>query len=91
LLEFLGLKNDYSKIRMEFVLRNQTTFDAQFKREFHPLKSKMFACDEEVRLPHFSGQKCTCMVNNIYPNLRRKKKRQKLLFSFRIVQLCVQK
>lgn len=61
LLEFLGLKNDYSKIRMEFVLRNQTTFDAQFKREFHPLKSKMFACDEEVRLPHFSGQKCTCM------------------------------
>lgn len=64
LFQYMGLKNDQSPIRIEFIFGNDTYYDQQLQRTFQPLKAKMFACDEPVILPHVSKQKCTCMDCN---------------------------
>lgn len=72
LFEYVGLKNDQSEIKMEFVFINQTYYDPQFRRTFQPAQAPMFACNQSVILPHISRQKCTCMVGDIKFNLSRR-------------------
>lgn len=61
LVDYIGLKNPMSFIKMEFIFANQTTYDPQLKRTFQPLDTNMFSCNQAVTLPHISKQKCTCM------------------------------
>ena len=64
LFQYIGLKNSQSPIRIEFVFANGTHYDTQLQRTFQPSRTKMFACDEPVILPHISKAKCTCMDCN---------------------------
>ncbi len=74
LFQYMGLKNEQSPIKIEFIFGNDTYYDRQLQRTFQPLKAKTFACDEPVILPHVSRQKCTCMdCNAMCPKLNHTK------------------
>ncbi|CAF0895064.1 unnamed protein product [Adineta steineri] len=64
LFQYIGLKNDQSPIKIDFVFVNTTHYDSELKRTFRPSNATMFACDQPVILPHISRQKCTCMDCN---------------------------
>lgn len=74
LFQYIGLKNDQSPIKIDFVFVNETYYDSQLQQTFHPSRAKMFACDQPVILPHASRQKCTCMdCNAMCPKLNNTK------------------
>ncbi|CAF0910919.1 unnamed protein product [Didymodactylos carnosus] len=61
LFEYIGLKNEHAKIRIDFVfVNNLTYYDQQLGKTFTPSTEKMFRCDQPVILPHAQGHKCTC-------------------------------
>jgi len=65
LFQYIGLKNDQSPMKIDFVFINDTYYDKELQRTFQPSQATMFSCDQPVILPHVSRQKCTCMVNNL--------------------------
>ena len=71
LFKFIGMDNQQSPMKMDFVFINDTYYDHELQRTFRPSQARMFACDEPVILPHVSKQKCTCMVSDLskYSNL----------------------
>ena len=62
LFNYIGIKNDQSPIKIDFVFINQSYYDVELQRTFTPSNATMFACDQAVVLPHVSRAKCTCMV-----------------------------
>lgn len=64
IFDYIGVKNDQSPAKIDFVFINDTYYDPRAKRTFIPSTAKMFACDEPVILPHLSKEKCTCMDCN---------------------------
>lgn len=65
LFHFMGLENTQAPIKIDFVFLNESEhYDRELNRNFQSSQLKMFSCDNEVILPHYSGQKCACMVMN---------------------------
>ncbi|CAF4548483.1 unnamed protein product [Rotaria sp. Silwood2] len=82
LFEFIGLKNSYEKLKIDFVFVNGTYYDTELDRKFQPPQASMFTCDQPVILPHISKPKCTCMVRNksLFPILKNNSKNIMILF-----------
>ena len=92
LFQYIGLKNTQAPIKIDFVFINESSyFDPELNRVFHSSNATMFACDQEVILPHVSRQKCTCMVRCNLLNEEIIISFQNNFFFFRIVERCVQK
>jgi len=73
LFRFIGIENNQSPIKIDFVFVNGTIFDKEFNRKFSPSNATMFACDQPVILPHVSRSKCTCMdCTSMCPKTRAK-------------------